>query len=132
MTREAAPAGHDRAVVAGAVLVLVGYAAVAGRFETFTWPAQVATFIPGLVAVVVAWRVPARTSARPGRRRIGWVCWWLIAAGVLVLELWSLAAGADHEHPTISDLVNPWLAGTPGRAVAFGLWLVLGCWLVGR
>jgi hypothetical protein len=132
MAREAVPARRDRAVVVAATLLLVGYAAVAGQFQTFTRQAQVATFIPGLVAVVVAWRVPARTHARPDRRRIGWLCWWLVAAGVLVLEIVSLVAGADHDHPTISDLVNPWLAGAPGRTVAFGLWLALGCWLVGR
>jgi hypothetical protein len=132
MTRDAVPARRDRAAVVGTALVLVGYAAVAGQFETFTRPAQVATFIPGLVAVVVALRVPARRRARPDRRRAGWLCWWLIAAAILVLELGSLVAGADHEHPTISDLVNPALAGAPGRAVAFGLWLALGYWLVGR
>ncbi len=48
------------------------------------------------------------------------------------VEFVALALGATHSHPTISDLVNPWLLSTPSRAVAFALWLAFGYWLTRR
>jgi hypothetical protein len=112
--------------------VLVGYAAVAGQFATFTRPAEVATFIPGLIGLVVATRITATKPVRPERRSRGWLAWWVVFVAINALELLSLALGANHAHPTISDLVNPWLLHPPGRAVAFAVWLSFGYWLVRR
>jgi hypothetical protein len=117
----------------GAVIALaVAYSWVAGHFTTFTGPAEVATFGPGLLGVIVAFRRPPGPGPRPGRSRRGWLDWWLIAIALTGVEVAALLLGAKHAHPTVSDLVNPWLLSTPGRALAFGLWLALGYWLSRR
>jgi hypothetical protein len=115
-----------------AAAVAVAYAAVAGQFATFSRPAEVATFVPGLLAVIVALRTVQPGRAARGRRRTGWAWWWLVAAAFTAVELLALFLGANHAHPTVSDLVNPWLGPTPTRAAAFALWLAFGWWLVRR
>jgi hypothetical protein len=112
--------------------VAIAYAWVAGHFTTFTRPAEVATFVPGLLAVIVALRTAPRSSAREARSRRGWLGWWLVVIAVNAVELVSLLLGASHAHPTVSDLVNPWLLSTPSRAAAFALWLGFGYWLTRR
>jgi hypothetical protein len=119
-------------VAAAAVVVAVAYSWVAGHFTTFTRPAQIATFIPGLLGVIAAVRLAPRRSARDDRSGRGWLAWWLIVLGLTTIEVLSLALGSTHQHPTISDLVNSWLLSTPSRAVGFGLWLSLGYWLLRR
>jgi phosphotransferase system glucose/maltose/N-acetylglucosamine-specific IIC component len=114
------------------VIVAIAYAWIAGHFTTFTRPAEVATFIPGLIGVMVAVRVAPRRSARPDRSGRGWLAWWLIVIGLNAIELISLALGSTRSHPTMSDLVNPWLLSTPSRAAGFGLWLAFGYWLARR
>jgi hypothetical protein len=134
-TRDVVPgsgATRSRQVIALAITVAIAYSWVAGHFTTFTRPAEVATFIPGLLGVVIAARIAPSTAGRPGRSRLGWLAWWLIVIAITAIELAALALGANHAHPTISDLVNPWLLSTPSRAVAFGLWLAFGCWLLRR
>jgi peptidoglycan/LPS O-acetylase OafA/YrhL len=115
-----------------AVVAAVAYSWVAGHFTTFTRQAEIATFIPGLVGVIVAFRVRPRSDPRPGRSRRGWLAWWLIVVAVCAIELASLLLGATHAYPTISDLVNPWLDSTASRAAVFGLWLAFGYWLTRR
>jgi hypothetical protein len=132
VTNDAASSGRQRILGATVVTVAVTYSFVAGHFATFTRPAAVATFVPGLLAVIIAARTAPRSKARPGRSRAGWLAWGLIATGVTVVELVTLASGADNHHPTISDLVNPWLLPTLGRTVAFAAWLALGYWLARR
>jgi hypothetical protein len=119
-------------VVAGCLVVALGYSWVAGHFTTFTRPAEVATFVPGLLGVVVAVRITPRSRLRPGRSGLGWLAWWLVVVTLNAVEFAALFLGANHAHPTVSDLVNPWLLSTISRAVAFGLWLALGYWLARR
>jgi hypothetical protein len=117
-------------VIAGTVLALT-YGAVAGTFTTFTRPAEVATFLPGVAAVVVALvRAPAAVPA--DRRFAGWIAWAVLVVIFTATELVALAAGANHAHPTISDLVNPWIDHDASRAAGFTLWLGFGYWLVRR
>jgi hypothetical protein len=123
--------GHQIGVAVLLVIAL-SYAWMAGHFTTFTRPAEVATFIPGLIGVVAAARVSPRNSARPDRSGHGWLAWWVIVIGLNGIEVASLALGSTHTHPTMSDLVNPWLLSTPSRAVGFGLWLAFGYWLARR
>jgi len=115
-----------------AVALVVGYSWVAGHFTTFTRPAEVATFVPGAIGVAVAIRTHRSSTVRSDRSRTGWLAWWLIVAAVTVIEILALALGANHNHPTISDLVNPWLDPTPARALWFALWLGFGYWLSRR
>jgi peptidoglycan/LPS O-acetylase OafA/YrhL len=114
------------------IAVAVAYSWMAGHFTTFTRPAEVATFIPGLLGVLAASWLAPRRSGRPDRSGRGWLAWWLIVVAFNAIELVSLALGSTHAHPTVSDLTNPWLLSTPSRAVGFGLWLSLGYWLARR
>jgi hypothetical protein len=133
LDRSASPAArHGHAVAVGAAVIAVGYAWVAGHFTTFTRPAEIATFVPGLLGSWVVVRGTSHRTARPDRTRVGWLGWWLIVVGLNAVELVSLALGPGHAHPTISDLVNPWLLSAPARAVGFALWLGLGYWLSRR
>jgi hypothetical protein len=121
-----------RSALAAAIAVALGYAWVAGHFSTFTVPAAVATFVPGAIGMVAAVRLPPSRRCRPDRAAVGWWAWAAIAGVALAIELTTLALGASHAHPTVSDLTNPWLSHTPGRAAAFALWLGLGWWIVKR
>jgi hypothetical protein len=129
---DAAPSRGRTFAIAAIVLVAIAYSWAAGHLATFTRPAEVATFLPGLLAVVIAARITPRSSCRPDRSTRGWLTWWVIAIALTAVEIVALGLGASHAHPTISDLVNPWLSSTPGRAAAFALWLGFGFWLVRR
>jgi hypothetical protein len=126
------PTRSRQVVIALAITAAVAYSWVAGHFATFTRPAEVVTFVPGLVGVVIAARIAPSSAGRPDRSARGWLAWWLIVIAITAIELAALALGANHAHPTISDLVNPGLLSTPSRALAFGLWLAFGCWLLRR
>jgi hypothetical protein len=82
--------------------------------------------------MVVAVRRPPSRRCRPDRSAAGWWAWAAIAVVALAIELTALALGANHAHPTVSDLTNPWVSDTPGRAAAFALWLGLGWWITRR
>ncbi len=114
------------------VAVAVAYSWVAGHFTTFTRPAEVATFIPGAIGVVIAIRTHRPSTVRPGRSRTGWLAWWLIVVAIIVVEILALVLGANRSHPTVSDLVNPWLDPPAARALWFALWLGFGYWLSRR
>jgi hypothetical protein len=124
--------GAPKRVIAGALVGGLGYAYLAGHFATFTQAAAVAAFIPGLAAVVAAAVIPAARSSRPERSGRGWLAWWVIVAVFTAVELAALLLGANHTHPTVSDLVNPWIDGTVRRAVGYALWLGLGVWMLRR
>ena len=130
--RDARSAGSSRTIIATAIVVAVGYAWMAGHFTTFTVPAEVATFVPGAIGMVAAAWLPPSRRCRPDRATAGWWAWAAIAGAAFVIELTTLALGANHAHPTVSDLTNPWLLHTPGRAAAFALWLGLGWWITRR
>jgi hypothetical protein len=123
---------RHRAAVSAALVLAILYSWVAGHFTTFTCSAEVATFIPGLVGLLIVIRVGPRGRVQPDRSRLAWLAWWFIVIGLNAIELISLALGSTDAHPTISDLVNPWLLSTPSRAVGFALWLTVGYWLSRR
>lgn len=131
MVSATAPPRNAR--LAGCIVIgLAAYSWVAGHFVTFSRSAAIATFIPGLLGVIAALWFAPRGSCRPDRSRRGWLAWWLVILGLSAIELISLAFGSTTAHPTVSDLVNPWLLSTPSRAVAFVLWLSFGYWLSRR
>jgi hypothetical protein len=119
-----------------ALAVSVGYA-LAVLPMSRTGPAmRVAIALPGLAVLAVVARtwghraVPA--PAPPGRGRLVWPA---LLVCLAFYELYNFAhqPGVDIDswtHPTISALVDPLLAGHVVRAVAAGLWLAGGFWLV--
>ncbi len=119
-----------------ALAVSAGYA-LAVLPMSRTGPAmRVVIAIPGLVLLAVVVRtwghraVPAPSPAGRGR-----LVWPGLLVSLAVYELYNFAhqPGVDIDswaHPTISALVDPLLAGHVVRAVAAGLWLAGGFWLV--
>jgi hypothetical protein len=105
---------------------------LAGHFTTFTRPAEVVTFVPGLLLLAVAARTTAGATVRPDRSRSGRLVWWLLLVAITSVEVAALTLGAGHSAPTISDLVNPWIDSTVSRSLGFALWLGFGWWLVRR
>ena len=116
-------------LVAGAAL----YAWVAGHFTPFTWPAAVATFIPGAVGLALSVRLGRRTTPRRGLARSGWIAWAALLTMFVGLEAYGFFAGSSTEgHPTVSNIVNHGLHWNETRALAFFGWLAFGDWLLGR
>lgn len=105
----------------------VGYALVAGSFGSFSWQETVATFLPGVVAcVVAARRFPMWLRAgAPAVGRHG-LLWLIPLLPFSCFEIVNLALGSTPAHPTFSVLLAPALAWHPARMLAFFGWLALG------
>ena len=114
------------------------YAAGAGSFSRYSWPATAAVIGLGVAVIVTGWRGPLRSRRIPARLPVlGSVLW----AGVLVAGgVWELASLFQQSslttdsvaHPTISALTDPLLASHLGRSIAIALWLGIGWFLVER
>jgi hypothetical protein len=123
------PVGRRTALV----VVVIGYAALAGATRSFTWPALVVTVIPALVVVRLAVRAPGRRGAISADvPTFGMILWAaLVVAGVA----WQLAAyfqSPRSDHPTISSMLDAADSYTPLRATVFLGWMVLGVALARR
>lgn len=114
------------------------YALVTGSFTRYSWPATIAVAAVGALAVGRAWRGPVVLRPDPGPLPRRGVALW---AGVVVAAgLWELSAllqqpaltRSSYDHPTISTLTDPLLAGAPGRALVLAAWLALGWALIRR
>jgi hypothetical protein len=123
--------------VAGLLLVAAAltYAVGVGGFRRYTWPVTVAVVVPGVAALVLAWRGPLRARPVPPRHRGGWL--WaivLVAGGLWELQALLLQPSlqvSSQAHPTISTLMDSVLASWPGRSVTLAVWLALGWYLLG-
>jgi hypothetical protein len=126
------------AAVAAVAASGLGFAAVVGSFERYSWPATVSVI--GLAAAVVAigWRGSPRSRRDPGdlpRRGIALWAGLLVAAGLWELSALVLQPGLDttsSAHPTISALTDPVLTSHAGRSVALAVWVAAGWFLVRR
>lgn len=118
----------------GLVIALVAlYAWIAGHFATFTWPAAVATFIPGAIGLAASTRARRGAPRRAALRLAGWAAWVLVIGAILALETYGFFLGSSASgHPTISNIVNHGLHTTETRALAFFGWIAFGNWLLGR
>ncbi|HEX6675283.1 MAG TPA: hypothetical protein VF486_09685 [Actinomycetes bacterium] len=123
----------SRAVVIGGLL----YAALVATFARYSWPATVAVEAPAVTAVALVWRRPLAGQPAPRRLdRAGAAAW---GAVLVALGLWELSAlllqpsltTDSYEHPTLSVLMDPLLAGHLGRSVFLWLWLTSGWYLLG-
>jgi hypothetical protein len=116
-----------------AMLAAAAYAWVAGHFTTFTWPAAVATFVPGVVGLSASLRRRRRPVVVPRRATAGWTAWALVLGAIVALEAYGFFAGSStHGHPTVSNIVNHALHTDETRALAFFGWLAFGSWLLRR
>jgi len=121
-----------------AIGIAVVYAVAAGSFERYTWPATAVVVLPGLLGVTVAWHEAdvGRPAPKPIGRQ-GAIAWASVFVTLGVWELINLLlqpslAEGSYDHPTLSTLLEPLLAGHTGRSIALLLWLALGWYLVRR
>jgi hypothetical protein len=127
--------------VRGSLALLAGgslYAAAAGSFTRFSWPATIAVAGLGALVIFIGWQGPVRPRPVPGRMPLAGVAAWgaVLGAGGL-WELWALMqqpslTATSYAHPTISALTDPLLAAQPGRAAVLAGWLLLGWYLIRR
>jgi hypothetical protein len=121
--------GHrSRAVPTAVAACVVGYAAVAGGYPSFSLGAAVAVLLPGLALLGYVLVAGPRRPPRPVRRstRRGAVLWAVPVLSFSALEIVNDTLGSTHEHPTLSVLADPLLASHPGRSVAMAAWLAAG------
>lgn len=74
------------------------------------------------------------TQLTPMMRRSAWT-WGALAGAFVIWEGLAFAfsvttAGGSAEHPTISVLLDPWLATLSGKALFIGLWILAGVGLL--
>jgi hypothetical protein len=118
-------------LAAAALVIAVAWAWVASGARTFTRPAEVLTFLPGLAVLVLTLRPSA--VLRPADSRAGrWgaLPWVAAAAAVIGWELVQLFEQPRHLHPTLSSVTDSLLSTHPSRFIGYLAWLVLGWMLV--
>ncbi len=110
-------------------------AAAFAPFERYSVEVTVAVWAAAATVVVLTWPPPGTPpTAVPRRGALVWA-WWAVAAC-----LWELGAllgqpsltEGSRTHPTVSVLLDPVLATSPGRALLLAGWLVAGWWLCER
>jgi hypothetical protein len=110
---------------------LAGCALVGGLFPSFSKRATFAVLLFGglLVWLGSSGRLPHR--AAPRRLPAG-AAWWLVPTLFLaIVELVNFLLGSSYQHPTLSVLLDPVLAGYPARTAAYFGWLA-GLWSLVR
>jgi hypothetical protein len=126
---------------ASVLLAGVVYSVLASFTKPFTIGADVVTALPiGLAAVVFGVRVgwprssrgiPAANPTEPKVPINRWSLVWLGMAGLVVgWELFVYSQAPRHVHPTLSSLIDTVDASHVGKTVMFGLWLLLGSYLI--
>lgn len=115
----------------------VGYGALVAPWARFGRVLPVVLAIPGLVALIAVLRarpvslLPRAVPPPSG----GWVIWPAILVGGCLFELANFLVQPDpttpnHEHPVLSDIVDPWLSSGLARGVFAAAWLAIGWWLL--
>ena len=125
---------HVRRRQAAAACAAITYAWIAGAYPSFSWQSSAAVLAPGLLllgyAAVAGPRRPLRPARRLDRRAVA--VWSVPLLSFSALEIVNDLLGSTWEHPTLSVLADPLLAGHPGRSAAMLAWLAAGLALVRR
>ncbi len=140
----------------GATVVLggVAYAVGASFTQPFTIGADLVTALPlGLAAVLFGVGLSSASRSRrratePGgsggpaeegcpaasprlqTKRVGWLVWPALAGAVVGWELLVYSQSPRPAHPTLSSLIDMADASQVGKTLLFGLWLLLGSFLL--
>ena len=138
------PRARHPAVALVGVAVVVAYAWLASGVRTFTKPAEVLTFLPGALVVVLAVRQPRRERVPDRWRRLresaaehrglllGAALWGLALTALVSWELVSLFSQPRSAHPTLSSITDRALRDHPARFAGYLAWLWLGRSLLRR
>lgn len=127
------PAAHPTSTMISWGAVGLGYSLIAGSFRRLTLPAEIGTLLPGAALVWYALRptTPHLPAPAPIPRR-NTVAWATVAVAFAVWELYAVARGSTHAHPTLSILMGPLIGPPPARAAGYAMWLMAGVWVVRR
>lgn len=119
------------------VVVAVGvlYAVLVGWFGRFSWPLTIGVAVPGVLAVTAAWRTPVAEPGPAPLDPVGKAAWLAVFLSLAAWEVQALLlqpslTTASWDHPTLSTLMDPVLAGHLGRSVTMIVWLALGGYLL--
>lgn len=121
---------RPRAVALAALGTATVWAWFASGVRPFTLPAEVLTFVPGFIVLVITLRPRAEPDVVVGRTG-RWVPWVALLAAFTALELSELFSQPRSAHPTLSSLTNTLLDSRPSRFIGYAVWLALG-WLLVR
>ena len=107
---------------------------IASGVRTFTRPAEILTFIPAVLVLVLTLQPRARFTsglalAPPAWRTV--VPWVSALAAIVGWELSELFSKPRQAHPTLSSITNDLLSTHPSRFLGYLAWLLLG-WLMVR
>jgi len=119
-------------LIAAALLAAAIWAWFGSGVRTFTRPAEVLTFVPGLVVLVLTLR-PSAELHRPPKtalRRTSALPWVGLAGLILVWELTELFSQPRAGHPTMSSISNALLSTRVTRFLGYLVWLAVGWMLV--
>jgi hypothetical protein len=119
-----------RTLARSALAAAIVWAWFASGVRPFTVPAEVLTFVPGFLVLVLTLRPGAKPDAVVGRTG-RWLPWAALALAFGALELSELFSKPRSAHPTLSSLTNTLLDTHPSRFVGYAVWLALG-WLLVR
>ena len=115
---------------------LLLYGALAALFAPFTWPIRAATALPAFIVVVMAvwrgWLRPGVKNAALSRYHPGLLLWVAVFVVMIAFQLLNFFEWPRTVYPTLSSLLSTWFAFYPARALAFGLWIWLGWYVVDR
>lgn len=122
---------RDRDLPGAAVLVAVPLGWLVAGWQPGTVPIAVAVGVAGPPMLYLALRRGGHAERTdPGR-------WWPWAATGIAICLWELTSflqqsdseTANPDHPTLSAVLEPIFAHTPGRTVMIVVWLAAGIFL---
>jgi len=126
---------HRRVAILATAAGTVTYAALASLTRINTVPAVLAVAVPVGVVAAVALRRPNLPTVPDARLRRTTRLWAVVALTGLLWEAGAyfgeLTIG-QHEHPTVSVLLEPSLQDPAVRFVAWALWLLAAWRLVRR
>lgn len=93
--------------------------------------------VPGAAVVTLARRPAGRSKAFAPVQTSGAAAWVVVLVGLCVWELVNLLSQpsltvGSYDHPTLSELAEPFLSSHAGRSVGMAIWLGTGWYLLER
>ncbi len=118
-------------------LLCAGYAFLMLPLNPLGGWMRLAVAVPGVVALVLVLRHGRTAERPPPLERASWLPWAVLLVVLSLFQAFNFTHDpkpgvGSYVHPTLSSLIDPLLNAAVPRAVASGLWLAAGLWLMGR